>query len=527
MRLLRHASALLLTTAFAVAGCASFAAASPGNGPRTEPASSNVACRDAGARACDLVTRLARTAARASAGKTELSPSDLHSAYNLPPNALSPLTVAIVNPYDSPTVESDLARFSKMFAIRACGAGNGCFRKVNQQGAPAPLPNADSGFGMEADLAAQTIHGICENCRILLVEASSTDNNDLAAAMDTAVRLGAKVISTAFTSAEPLDAAALATHYVRPGVVVTAAAGDHGYGDGPQFPASIPGVVSVGGTHLDVGANGQYVRESAWSSLGLSGGSGCSVDFAAATWQLPASNRVGCAGQRAIADVAADADPNTGELVYVSGKLMVGGGTSLASPLIAGVYALAGGVSGRTPAPSLPYAHPGALHDVSTGNTGYCPPSHPLLCQAARGYDAPTGLGTPAGLTAFGGSTFLESHHPRVVVAVQNRTVRVSTRGIARLSVRNANDFLLAGVAGLRSAHRLRAPGSHSAASVLLASVKLSLPSHGKRTLTLRLSRAHLALLRRLHRVSVTLTLALHDRRDAKATVRVGLVLAG
>ncbi len=526
VRVPRLTTVPLLAMALVAMLCASFAAASQSHAARAQPASRNVACRGPGARGCDLVMRLARTTGRASAEKTELSPADFHSAYDLPPNALSPLTVAIVNPYDSSTVDSDLARFSKRFAIRSCGPANGCFRKVNQQGAQAPLPTPDNGFGAEADLAVETVHGICQNCRILLVEASSTDNGDLAAAVDTAARLGAKVISTSYTLAEPLDAVALAAHYEHPGVVITAAAGDHGYGDGPQFPASIPGVVAVGGTHLEVGGNGQYVRESAWSSSGLSGGSGCSAKFPAASWQLPASNSVGCAGQRTIADLAADADPDTGELVYVQGQLMVGGGTSLASPLIGGVYALAGGVLARTPAPSLPYAHPGALHDVSIGTTGYCPPSHPLLCHASRGYDAPTGAGTPAGLTAFGGGSFLESHHPGVVVAAGNRTLRIGAAGSARFSIRNTNGFPVDAVAELRSAHPVRDSGSHRVtASVLFATGTVSLSAHGRRTITLKLSRGHLAALRRLHRVGVTLTFALHDRRGATATVRVGLVL--
>jgi subtilase family serine protease len=111
-----------------------------------------------------------------------------------------------------------------------------------------------------------------------------------------------------------------------------------------------------------------------------------------------------------VADVAAIADPNTGVWVYDtysyrgSSGWLVFGGTSVASPIIASVYALAGNISSIIYG-SYPYSHTtygttgGTLFDVTSGNNGSCSGSY--LCTGATGYDGPTGLGTPYGTGAF------------------------------------------------------------------------------------------------------------------------------
>jgi hypothetical protein len=109
---------------------------------------------------------------------------------------------------------------------------------------------------------------------------------------------------------------------------------------------------------------------------------------------------------KATADVSAVADPSTGVAVYDSYAYqgakgwMVFGGTSAASPIIAGVYAL-GGVPAGAQAGSLPWAkaRTAALNDVSTGTNGSCATA--LWCTAVDGWDGPTGLGTPNGVSAF------------------------------------------------------------------------------------------------------------------------------
>jgi subtilase family serine protease len=131
-----------------------------------------------------------------------------------------------------------------------------------------------------------------------------------------------------------------------------------------------------------------------WSGAG----SGCSAYVPKPSWQKD----TGCA-RRTVADVSADADPNTGVAVYDTYRLhrggwLVFGGTSVASPIIAGVYALAGNASSVNYG-SYSYAHPSALHDVTSGSNGSCGGSY--LCTAVGGYDGPTGNGTPNGVGAF------------------------------------------------------------------------------------------------------------------------------
>ena len=88
--------------------------------------------------------------------------------------------------------------------------------------------------------------------------------------------------------------------------------------------------------------------------------------------------------------------PNAGE----SGWYQVGG-TSLAAPLVAAVYALAGN-TGSIDNGSAPYAYAGtgSLHDVTSGSNGSCSLTT-YLCNGAAGYDGPTGVGTPNGTGAF------------------------------------------------------------------------------------------------------------------------------
>jgi subtilase family serine protease len=134
------------------------------------------------------------------------------------------------------------------------------------------------------------------------------------------------------------------------------------------------------------------VGETAWSGAG----SGCSAYVSKPSWQTDG----GCS-RRTVADVSAVADPNTGVSVYdtyrVSGWLVFGG-TSVASPIIASVYALAGN-SGSVNYGSYPYNHTSNLFDVTSGSNGSCGGSY--LCTAGPGYDGPTGLGTPNGSGGF------------------------------------------------------------------------------------------------------------------------------
>jgi len=340
------------------------------------------------------------------------TPAALHAAYALPKTASSAQTVAVVVAYGDPTLGRDLSTFSRRFSLPACTAANGCLREVNQRGQAAPLPTPDPTGGKwttEAALSTQTVHGICQNCRLLVVEADSEGKTDLAAAVDTAVALGAREVTTSYVFAEGALDAQLASHYDHPGVVITAASGDGGFAFGTNVPASYPGVVAVGGTNLRLGRAGRWAGESVWSNPDGASASGCSFFTAAPVWQAASARLTGCGAVRTVADVAAAAAP--GAPLYSSTALtptgergwVEAGGTSLASPIVAAVFALAGGVgSGQSAAATL-YAHlhstPGAFHDVTSGANGSC--SGQAICRARRGYDGPTGVGTPAGLAGF------------------------------------------------------------------------------------------------------------------------------
>jgi subtilase family serine protease len=247
----------------------------------------------------------------------------------------------------------------------------------------------------------------CGNCRVLLVEATSSSLTDIGAAEQTAANMGANAISNSFSTQGELGTTAYDFYFNHAGVAVTASTGDNGYVGG--WPSDIPTVIGVGGTSLSRSASGSrgWV-ESAWSG----GGSWCSGYESEPAWQqgLVKTDPSGsvCVN-RTTADVSADADPNTGVAVYDTysqpGWLEVGG-TSVSSPLIASLYAAAGDALGNSSYPypaKWTYAHAGSLNDVTGGSNGSCWPANSdpyYLCHAVAGYDGPTGLGTPNGLGA-------------------------------------------------------------------------------------------------------------------------------
>jgi len=321
------------------------------------------------------------------------APGQFHSGYNLPTSAPNAQTIGIVDAYDDPNIASDLTTFDNYYGLPACTTSNGCFTKVNQSGGTS-YPSSDSGWALEISLDVETVHAICQNCKILLVEASSASFADLGTAENEAVTLGATAISNSWGGSEyTSETSDEASYFHHPGVAITAAAGDAGYG--VEFPAASQYVTAVGGTTLNLNSNGSYGSESVWSGTG----SGCSQYEPKPAWQHDA----GCS-KRTVNDVGADADPNTGAAVFdsvrysgQSGWFQVGG-TSLATPLIAAVYALAGTATSDVYG-SAPYGNAGLLHDVTTGSDGSCSGSY--LCTAGVGYDGPTGLGTPNGVGAF------------------------------------------------------------------------------------------------------------------------------
>jgi len=318
-----------------------------------------------------------------------LGVADLRDAYKITGTGSTATIIAIVDAYGYPNAEADLAVYRQTFNLPPCTSANGCFRKVDQNGGTS-YPRSDTGWAQEAALDLDMASAMCPYCQIVLVQATSASYANLAAAVDTAARLGAHVISNSYGGTESSGVAAYDSHYTHAGVAVTVSSGDSGYG--VQYPASSPHVTAVGGTSLRRATSARGWAESAWSGAG----SGCSSVFAKPAWQKDG----GCAN-RTVADVSAIADPATGVAVYGPASRrrsgwLVFGGTSVAAPLVGGIYAVNGGAVSDG---SDPYAHTSALFDVTSGSNGSCGGSY--LCTAGVGFDGPTGLGTPNGASAF------------------------------------------------------------------------------------------------------------------------------
>jgi subtilase family serine protease len=320
-------------------------------------------------------------------------PADIRSAYKLTSATGAGRTVAIVDAYDAPTAEADLATYRSQYGLPACTTANGCFQKVSQTGSTTSLPARDGGWAQEISLDLDMVSATCPDCHILLVEARTSSFANLATAVNYAAgRSGVVAVSNSYGGS---DSTGYASYYNHPGKAITASTGDSGYG--VQSPASLPGVVAVGGTSLTKASNTRGWTETAWSGAG----SGCSTVNTKPAYQL--TSQTGCS-KKANADVSAVADPNTGVAVYDSyayqgySGWMVFGGTSASSPIIASVYAM-GGVPASTQAGATLWNHQSALFDVVGGNNGTCTTTK--WCTAVSGWDGPTGLGTPNGTAAF------------------------------------------------------------------------------------------------------------------------------
>src|SRR4051794_3043302 len=421
------------------------------------------------------------------------APAELAKAYGYDPAGSrgATQTVAIVDAYNDPYARAELNAFDAHYGLARETATS--FRQLNQRGAASPLPATNAGWAGEIALDIEAVRAACRRCKIVLLEASSARSANLAAAVNTAARLGATEISNSYGGAEfPGEAATVVAAYNHPRTVITASTGDSGWyswdlanrgndasDNVPNTPAAYSTVVAVGGTRLELNPDGTRSAETVWNDdgpadvnglgdtgtwlgdMGASGG-GCSTIYPARSWQSGVTGyaQTGCGSRRLAGDIAADAAPGTGFSVYshYNPGWGVFGGTSLSAPLVAGMWALAGGSGGVTyPAQSL-YDHlrytGSSLFDVATGGNAFCDgldttacsarvrtltgdvtgnpnnllngnPFYPggwagLLdcgydffngtedtiaantqCEAGAGYDGPSGVGTPNGLTAF------------------------------------------------------------------------------------------------------------------------------
>lgn len=336
-----------------------------------------------------------------------LTPNDLATLYSYPaPSVQGSLgnqaTLGIVVAYDHPNIESDLAVYRSQFGLPPCTVANGCLVIVGaaagtaSQGASTSsitaFPTTGSAdWQIEADIDTQAASAVCPNCSLVVSEATSPTLSDLANAVVAAQNAGANILSYSFGVAESFaDLKYEAAFEGGSNAIAFAAAGDTGYG--VNFPASATYVAAVGGTTVS-GAVSSTVAETAWSGTS----SGCSQVFRKPSYQRDS----GCS-RRVMNDVAAVADPNTGFAVYdaavqdSNGGWIIAGGTSLATPIVAAMFALSGDTYlGHGPVHF--YKHIPSFYNVTQGSNGYC--SVRYLCNAQSGFNGPTGIGTPNGLS--------------------------------------------------------------------------------------------------------------------------------
>jgi subtilase family serine protease len=292
-----------------------------------------------------------------------LHPNELVAAYGFPSNATG-MTVAIVDAYDDTRAETDMNTYRSEFGLPPCTTANGCFRKVNESGRERKYPRSSRAWSQEIALDLEMVSAVCPRCPILLVEADTPSIADLGAAVDTAVRLGAKVVSNSYYAVEWPGETAEDVHYNHPGIAITVSSGDKA---AAYYPAASPYVTAVGG--LTVNQTASPWAETAWRY----GGRGCSLFEA-----RPAFQPAVCA-TRSTVDMAMVADPQSGvtEFSTQSGGWVVAGGTSIGAPIIAAAYALSGNPQGA----AFSYAHAGDFRSVGPG-----------------AFNLATGLGSPIGV---------------------------------------------------------------------------------------------------------------------------------
>jgi hypothetical protein len=329
------------------------------------------------------------------------APKDLRSAYAIPATGGAGQTVAVVEGFVYRQAEKDLAEYRSHYGLPPCTSKSGCLTIVNGHGAP-PKYSPFSGWELEVALDLDMVSSACQECHIILVDSEEESWRALGTGVNRAATLGATEISNSYGLAEETcegkECTETASDWNHPGIFTTVSAGDSGWNyfeegfDSPSFPADLPTVAAIGGTALRRAKNAKGKRaftEKVWDESG----SGCSLS-PKPSWQLDS----GCPG-RTENDVAAVGACETPVSVYSSPE---GGwenvcGTSVSSPLIAAIEAHASPYSRSLPGGEAFYEPGASLFDVKSGSDGRCPRAQKYLCTAGKGYDGPTGNGTPDG----------------------------------------------------------------------------------------------------------------------------------
>ena len=331
---------------------------------------------------------------------TAFTPSQIRHAYGFDQiaNQGAGQVIGIVDAYDDPNVEADLAVFDAQFGLPACTSANGCFRKIYSGAKPA----LNSNWALEIALDVEWAHVIAPKATIVLVETPTNSLTNLLTGVDVAVRNGASAVSMSWTVAEFSGENSYDNHFTASGVTFFAAAGDSG--TGVAYPAASPDVVGVGGTSLHLDSSGNYQSETAWSG---SGGGLSKIEpepLFQAQFPIPDDPR----GYRGAPDVSYNGDPGTGVAIYdsigisgASGWFQIGG-TSAGTPQWAALIAITNSTRAAARKADLSSADTNLysiakasiatdFHAVTSGTNGTCG----ALCTATAGYDFITGLGTP------------------------------------------------------------------------------------------------------------------------------------
>jgi subtilase family serine protease len=377
----------LVTMLVAVFGLA--LAVAGGGGAANEHASSAAVCpaSPVGAAHCHaLVVTDGVGNPLASSSPTGLSPAQIIAAYNYSTSsgAGAGKTIAIVDAYDDPNAESDLAAFSQQYGLPQCTTANGCFSKVNQTGGTS-YPRKDAGWALEISLDVQWAHAIAPGAKILLVESSTNSFANLLAAEDYA-KGHAGYVSNSWGASEFSSESSYDSHFATPSGNVSFFVSSGDSGTPAQYPSASPNVISVGGTTLHFDGSGNFSSETGWSGSG----GGCSAYETATSAQAIFSQyaNVNCNGKRATPDVSLDADPASGVSVYdtvrYQGQMgwFTVGGTSASSPMWA---ARSADSSASVVNSAYVYGNSITYRDILTGNNG---------ASAMAGYDLVTGRGS-------------------------------------------------------------------------------------------------------------------------------------
>ncbi|MFF7337118.1 hypothetical protein ACFZAT_07210 [Streptomyces sp. NPDC008163] len=310
-------------------------------------------------------------------------------------------TVAITVAYDYPSAKADLNHFAEHFGLpQTCDTvaeGTDCF-DFEQVYATGSKPAANTSWAQEAALDIEWAHSVAPKAKIVLVEAADASASALAKAIDVAASHHPAAVNNSWGMREYSEEPFYDQHCKLADSVCTQSTGDAGHPAG--YSSTNPYALAIGGTKLVLDADGNTTSETAWASTG----GGLSYFEPRPAYQ----DGVQPSAYRATPDVSFVADPNTGVAVYTSatgtGTWLQVGGTSLSSPIWAGVIAAADqlrAAAGKKPlavagpagdtAHAAVYGLGGALRDITAGSNGYCGAE----CTAGPGYDTVTGLGSP------------------------------------------------------------------------------------------------------------------------------------